>query len=162
MMALLCVSCSGGDPPPAEPGPTPTPTPTPVAQNDPPENDVPPPGNPLPSPQMVEQIIAGRVLDHPQVKPYLHLEVAANNPLSILPVPELAQGAPNVRVDGQPVRVVTDPAQARFHFTAYERTPGTSRVRVRFTVPAEGVTGHVDLELRNYVWEYVDASVVEN
>ena len=155
LLVLGCSGSSGGGTAPETPVTRETPTPAPEREEEPVV------GNPLPPPQMVERMIATRVLEHPQVAPYLHQEIPANVPLAVHPVPELAQGMPQVRAGGQVVRVVATPAEARFVFTGYERTPGTSRVRVRFEIPSEGVSGHVDLELRDYVWEYVDASVVE-
>jgi hypothetical protein len=114
---------------------------------------------PLPSAAMVEQMLAQRVLDHPRVTPYLHTEVPANVPLRVAPSPDLAQGAAKLRVAGQVVQVVAA-GEARFIFTGRERI-GPARERVRFEIPAEGVTGHVDLELADNVWSAIDAALTE-
>ncbi len=114
---------------------------------------------PPPPQPMVEQMIGEVVLGHPRVTPYLHLE--RNAPLTLWPIPELAQGAPLMRAGGQTVRVVQNESDARFRFRAYEELGGAARVRVRFEIPAEGVTGHVDLELRDYEWTATAAEIVE-
>lgn len=117
------------------------------------------PTPPIPSAAMVEQLLAQQVLDHPRVRPYLHTEIAANLPLRVAPSADLAQGAAALVVAGQAVQVVT-PAQARVVFTG-QQSIGAARVRVGFEIPAEGVVGHVDLELADHVWRAIDASVVE-
>lgn len=108
---------------------------------------------------MVEQMLAQLVLDHPQVAPFLHTEIPANLPLRVAPSPDLAQGAASLRVAGQAARVVTI-SEARVVFKGRERL-GPARERVRFEIPAEGVVGHVDLELADNVWHAIDASVAE-
>lgn len=115
---------------------------------------------PRPPEPMVQQILGQKVLTHPQVAMYLHTEVAANLPLTVHAVSGLEQGAPRLTAAGQPVRVTPTASEARFRFTSRERI-GPARVRIGFEIPAEGVVGHVDLELRDYVWGYLDARVVE-
>lgn len=114
---------------------------------------------PIPPPAMVEQMQAQLALDHPLVAPYLHTEIPANLPLRLAPSPDLARGAPALKVGGQPVQIVPA-AEARLIFKQLERLDGP-RVRVHLEVPPEGVRGHVDLELADHVWRAVDASVVE-
>lgn len=91
--------------------------------------------------------------------PYLHTEVAANLPLRVAPSPDLAQGAAKLQVGGQAVRIVAA-GEARVVFKGREKI-GPARERVRLEIPAEGVVGHVDLELQDNVWRAVDASVAE-
>ena len=142
--------------PVAAPAPTPAPvhTPAPVQAATASE-----PTPPIPSAAMVEQMLAQLVLDHPRVTPYLHTEVPANVPLRVAPSPDLAQGAAALQAGGQAVRVVPA-AEARVIFKGRERIEG-ARERLRFEIPAEGVAGHVDVELADNVWRAVDASVVE-
>lgn len=118
------------------------------------------PTPPLPTEAMIQQMIAQRVLDHPRVSPFLHTEVAANVPLAVLPSPDLAQGAGELTAGGRPVRVVAAEGEARLIFRGRESI-GPARERLRFAIPAEGVSGHVDVELADNVWRAVDASVVE-
>jgi hypothetical protein len=113
----------------------------------------------IPPPAVIERMLAQRVLDHPKVAPYLHTENAANLPLRVAPSPDLAQGVARLQVAGQPVQVVAE-AEARVVFKGREKI-GPARERVRFEIPAEGVVGHVDLELADNVWTAVDASVAE-
>lgn len=117
------------------------------------------PTPPIPTAAMVEQLLAQLVLDHPRVAPYLHTEVAANLPLRVAPSPDLAQGAAKLQVGGQAVRIVAA-GEARVVFKGREKI-GPARERVRLEIPAEGVVGHVDLELQDNVWRAVDASVAE-
>ncbi len=119
----------------------------------------PEPTPPLPTEAMIEQLLAQHVLDHPRVLGYLHTEVAGNLPLTVAPSADLAQGAAKLQAGGQAVRVVPV-GEARVVFKGRERI-GPARERVRFEVPAEGVAGHVDLELADNVWSAVDAVVVE-
>lgn len=114
---------------------------------------------PLPTEAMIQQLLAQGVLDHPRVIGYLHTEVAGNLPLRVAPSADLTQGAAKLQAGGQAVRVVPV-GEARVVFKGRERI-GPARERVRFEIPAEGVTGHVDLELANNVWSAVDAVVVE-
>lgn len=109
---------------------------------------------------MVQQILGQKVLDHPQVTPYLHTEVAANLPLKVHAVSGLDQGASRLTAGGQQVQVMPTANTARFRFTSRERLAG-AQVRIHFEIPDEGVIGHVNLELRDYVWEYIGVSVVE-
>lgn len=127
----------------------------------PPEAAVGGPTPPRPPEAMVQQILGQKVLDHPQVRPYLHTEVPANLPLTVHAVSGLELGAPRLTVAGQPVRVTPTANEARFRFTATERMRPGARRRIRFEIPNEGVVGHVDLELRDYVWHTIDARVVE-
>lgn len=117
------------------------------------------PTPPILSAAMVEQMLAQLVLDHPQVAPFLHTEIPANLPLRVAPSPDLAQGAASLRVAGQAARVVTV-SEARVVFKGRERL-GPVRERIRFEIPAEGVVGHVDLELTDNVWHAIDGSVAE-
>ena len=114
---------------------------------------------PLPTEAMIQQLLAQGVLDHPRVIGYLHTEVAGNLPLRVAPSADLTQGAAKLQAGGQAVRVVPV-GEAWVVFKGRERI-GPARERVRFEIPAEGVTGHVDLELANNVWSAVDAVVVE-
>ena len=113
----------------------------------------------IPSPALVEQTLAQHVLDHPRVAPYLHTEIAANLPLRIAPSPDLTQGAAALTAGGRPVQVVAA-GEARVVFKGREKL-APARERVRFEIPAEGVVGHVDLELRDNAWQPIDASVAE-
>lgn len=144
--------------PPAQPDPANTVKPEPVAPTtaNPPGHDL---VAPIPPPAMVEEMQAQLVLDHPRVAPYLHTEVPANLPLRLAPSPDLAQGSPSLRVAGQPVKIVA-PADARFIFKGLEKQGGP-RVRIRFEIPPEGVSGHVDLELADYVWSAIDVALIE-
>lgn len=117
---------------------------------------VPPP----PSEAMVQQMQVQLVLDHPRVAPYLHSESAANVPLAVFASADLALGAGKVKVAGQPVRVVAAEGEARVVLRGRESV-GPAKVRVKFEIPPEGVSGHVDLQLADYVWSAVDARVVE-
>jgi len=118
------------------------------------------PTPPIPPASMVQQLQGQLVLDHREVQTYLHMERADNMPLRLYAVPELAEGAAALEAGDGPVEVVGTPDEARFRFTALEDLEG-SRVRVRFEIPAEGVSGHVDLELRDWEWSVLDAEVVE-
>lgn len=113
----------------------------------------------LPPESAVQQMQMQLVLDHPQVRPYLHLEIPENLPLAVHAAAELSQGVASLNVGGHPVRVV-DAGIARLRFTRREQLEGP-RARVHFDIPPEGVVGHVDLELTDYLWHAVDASVVE-
>ncbi len=129
------------------------------------ETKAPPPQSggptpPRPPEYMVQQILGQKVLNHPQVAPYLHTEVPANLPLTVHAVTGLDQGASRLTAGGQPVRVTPTANEARFRFTARER-PAPARARIRFEIPDEGVVGHIDLELRDYVWSCIDAQVAE-
>lgn len=153
---LFVLTACGSQQPVAEPAVM-APPPAPVA----PAAKVPArePTPTIPSAAMVEQMLAQHVLDHPRVVPYLHTEIAANLPLRVAPSPDLAQGATALQVGGQAVRVVAE-GEARVVFKGRERL-GPARERVRFEIPAEGVVGHVDLELADNVWKALDASVAE-
>lgn len=119
------------------------------------------PHSPLPPESVVQQLLGQRVLDHPEVQPYLHTEVAGNFPLSVHAIEELSLGAAALEAGGRSVRVVATAAEARFRFTAREDLEGP-RVAVRFEIPAEGVAGRVILELRDFEWSVVEAEVVEH
>ena len=114
----------------------------------------------LPPDRMVQTMLGQLVLDHVRVKPYLHVEVPANVPLTVFAIPSLAQGATGLSAGGATVRVVGNRADARFAFTGRENL-GSGRVRVAFEVASEGVVGHVDLLLRDSVWEVADDHVIE-
>lgn len=118
------------------------------------------PTPPLPTEAMIQQMIAQLVLDHPRVSPFLHVEIAANVPLAVFPSPDLSQGADKLTAGGRPVRVVAAEGDARLIFRGRESI-GPARERLRFAIPAEGVSGHVDVELADNVWRAVDASVAE-
>ncbi|MCB9679150.1 MAG: hypothetical protein H6737_28870 [Alphaproteobacteria bacterium] len=135
----------------------PAPGPAPAVEPAPKEVDV---GDPLPPDSVVQTMQAQLVLDHPSVAPFLHLEVAGNAPLKVFAVPELAKGAADLRAGGQPVQVVGE-GEARLHLVGRESLEGP-RVRLTFRIPDEGVEGHVDVELADYVWSAVDASVAEH
>jgi hypothetical protein len=152
VIATLLAACSG---PAAEPPPThQSHVSLPPAHEQAQVVIAPPPPQP-----MVEQMIGELVLGHPRVAPYLH--VTGNVPLTVWSIPELAQGAPLMRAGGRSVSVVEHEADARFRFTAYEPLGSSARVRVRFEIPAEGVHGYVDVELRDNVWSAVGVDVVE-
>jgi hypothetical protein len=159
---LLVAACSasGTEPRPAVPAtPAKAVTPATPAKAESPlaaRGLVPPP----PSEAMVQQILAQGVLDHPRVAPYLHTEDSANVPLAVFPSPDLAKGAEQLRAAGQSVRVVATEAEARVIFRGRERV-GPAKERVKFEIPAEGVAGHVDLQLAEHEWSAVDAQVVE-
>jgi hypothetical protein len=112
---------------------------------------------PIPPPEMVEEMIGQLVLSHPQVKPHLHVGA---EPLTLFPVPELARGAPGLEAAGRPVRVVAIESEAQFVFRSYERIGTAAQLRIHFAIPAEGVSGHVDVELRDNVWRATGADVV--
>lgn len=157
LVPVLVAACSasGTEPKPAKPA-------TPATPAKAPESPlaarglVPPP----PSEAMVQQMLAQAVLEHPRVAPYLHLESAANVPLAVFPSPDLAKGAAKLRAGEQVVRVVASEAEARVVFRGREKV-GPAKERVKFEIPGEGVSGHVDLQLADYVWSAVDAEVVE-
>lgn len=169
LLACLC-ACGPTSPAPAiEPASRPKPKAEPKSKAEPlakpqlepkpePAEEMPTP--PIPSAAMVEQILAQHVLDHPQVSPYLHAEVPDNLPLRVAPSPDLAQGAANLKVREQAV-VVTKADEARFVFLGRERR-GPAVERISFSIPSEGVRGHVDLELADHVWRAIDASVAEH
>lgn len=140
---------------PSEPAPSAPEAPT--SASSPMPTDDPTPVQPPDA--MVQQMQMQLALDHPRVRPYLHVERAQNLPLTVYAVSALAEGASALTAADQPVRVVPE-QDARVRFTARERLDGP-RVRVRLAIPAEGVTAHVDLELRDYVWHAIDAEVVE-
>ncbi len=58
-------------------------------EDDPPEGPTPP----RPPESMVQQLLGQLVLDHSEVRQYLHTEIADNVPLTVHAVPELAEGA---------------------------------------------------------------------
>lgn len=118
------------------------------------------PHPPLPPDAVVQTLLVQGLLDHPRVAPYLHAEIAANLPLTVYAPPDLADGLGSVTVAGQLVRAVPSPEQARVQLSARVPLEGP-RVRVPFAIPDEGVSGHVDLELSDYVWRPIDAVVVE-
>ena len=130
----------------------------PSAQGTKPPQDMPHP--PLPPDSVVQTILVQGVLDHPRVAPYLHTEIAANLPLTLYAPPDLADGLGAVTAAGQPIRAMPSPDQARVRLSARVQLEGP-RVRIPFTIPAEGVRGHVDLELSDYVWHPIDAVVIE-
>ena len=118
------------------------------------------PHPPIPPDSVVQTILAQAVLDHPAVAPYLHTEIASNLPLAVHAAPALADGAAALQAGGAPVRVVATPGAARIRFVARESLPEAG-ARIRFAIDAEGVSGHVDLTLRDFVWTATDARVVE-
>jgi len=154
-LIVAACSASGTEPKPVVPATSATPAKapeSPLAAR----GLVPPP----PSEAMVQQILAQQVLDHPRVAPYLHTEVPANVPLAVFPSPDLAKGAEKLRAGEQAVRVVASAGEARVIFRGRE-TVGPAKERIKFEIPAEGVAGHVDLQLADHVWSAVDAQVVE-
>lgn len=159
LVPLLVAACSasGTEPKPVVPA-TPAKSATPAKAESPlaARGLVPPP----PSEAMVQQMLAQVVLEHPRVVPYLHLENSANVPLAVFPSPDLAKGAAKLRAADQVVRVVAAEAEARVIFRGREKI-GPAKERIKFEIPAEGVAGHVDLQLADYEWSAVDAQVVE-
>jgi hypothetical protein len=147
-LSLVLLGACSPAPSPSEPPPPEAPVHEPEPQGG--------PMPPLPTETMVQQMIGELVLDHPRVAAHLHAA-----PVSIWPIPELALGAPSMRARGRPVLVAERESDATFRFRAYETLGNRARVRVRFEIPSEGVSGHVDVELRDNVWEVVDAAVVE-
>ncbi len=115
-------------------------------------------GQPRPPDSVGQTMQAQAVLDHPRVMPYLHLEVAGNVPLTVALPADLSQGAAGLRAGGQPVRAVTEGARVRF--LSRESLDGPT-VRLSFEIAAEGVTGHVDLNLVDHVWTAMAAEVTE-
>jgi len=154
-LGVFVWACGGEERDVAEP--TTAPASTPEAANEGPGEELTPP---IPPESMVQQMLGQRVLDHPEVQPYLHTEIAEHLPLTVHAVPELAEGTAALQAGGQSVRVVDAAADARFRFTAREDLEGP-RVAVRFEIPAEGVVGRVVLELRDFEWSAVEADVAE-
>jgi hypothetical protein len=116
---------------------------------------------PLPTEAMVQQMIGQLVIDHPAVQPFLHPEIPENVPLALWTVPELAQGALALTAGGSPVRVVPSASDARVVMSRYEPVGSAARVRVHVEVPPEGAGGWVEVELRDNVWDAVDAQISE-
>lgn len=164
-IALSLVVLSGCTAPVSEAPATsptpPTPEATPAKQPTPP-TDASGRGlvGPPPTEAMVQQMIAQLVLDHPRVTPFLHLEIPANAPLAVFAAPDLAAGAASLRAGGQPVRVVATASDARLVLRGRESL-GPAKERLTFEIPAEGVSGTVDVALADHVWRAVDASVSE-
>lgn len=115
-------------------------------------------GHPLPSDAMVQGWLTQMVLDHPRVVPFLHSE--ARDRLRVHAISELAEGARGLRVAGRPVELV-EASAAHFRFTARER-PSPAVERIRFEMPGEGMSGHVDFALRDHTWTAIDAEVAEH
>ncbi|MCA9705563.1 MAG: hypothetical protein KDK70_06940 [Myxococcales bacterium] len=111
----------------------------------------------------IEQSLTQAVLDHPEVGAYLHLEVDANRPLTVHAVPRLARAVKTLRAGAEPVRVVQSADDARFHFTGIEPLDdfNAATYRIGFAIPAEGVTGHVDLKMAYDTWSARDVEIVE-
>lgn len=113
------------------------------------------PTPPIPPEPMVQQMIAQAVLDDPRVAAYL----TAAPPWTLSAGPGLELGAGALRIGGAPVVVVASPADARVVLAARERVPDAERVR--FEIPAEGVRGHADVQLIDWIWTVRDVVLVE-
>lgn len=120
------------------------------------EDDVHPP---IPPPEIVALIQGQAVLDHATVQPFLHTDV--HGPLTVFAVPDLAPGAARLKAGGTPVRVVPTADGARFRFVSFERIGTAAQIRIGWEIPAEGASGHVDLELADHVWSVIGAEARE-
>lgn len=160
-LALILLACSR-PPPPGSPGAATAgeeaapPAAAPAAT----EADCGPGPFVTPPPAIVQQLQGQLVLEHPRVRPYLHLEAPANLPLTVSTDASLAAGAPRLTAGGQPVEVL-GAASARLRLGPVEALEGP-RVRIGFAIPAEGVDGHVDLALECYEWRAVDVQFAES
>lgn len=108
----------------------------------------------------VQSQLSQGVVDHPRVVPLLHLEIPANVPLMVyVKTPDLTAGAAALNAGGAPVVVSGLPSKSRLHLLSREKVGEVERVK--FAIPAEGVTGHVDMKLKEGVYSAVDAQVAE-
>ncbi len=107
----------------------------------------------------LQATLVQRVLDHPRVAAFLHTEIPAHRPLAVYAVNELSAGLTRVRVAGLPLQVVQTASAARIQFTAFHHL--RARVSVEIAIPAEGVTGSIDLRSENGVWEYFTVDLHE-
>jgi hypothetical protein len=144
LLLALLAGCGASTPPP-------TPPPTPFVD----------PGAPLPPDAVVQTMQAQAVIDHPEVAMYLHLEIAGHVPLTVHAAADLAEGVAGLTAAGQPVQGMDVPGKARLHLVRRESLGGP-KVRIHLAIPEEGVSGHVDLTLADYVWSAVDARLTEH
>lgn len=114
---------------------------------------------PMPTEAMIQKILARTVIEDSRVAKYLHLENPANLPLKVFAAKGLDEGVVDLKIGGQRVSVV-DEASARVVLSGRERVEGPNE-RVLIKIPAEGLSGHVDLTLADYVWSVTDVKLVE-
>jgi hypothetical protein len=145
-LVAVLTACSGSTVASSSP-PTTSPTPSSVTTNA--------PTPPIPPEPMVQQMIAQAVLDHPRVAAYL----TAAPPWTLSAGRGLELGASALRIGGAPVVVVASPADARVVLVARERLADAERVR--FEIPGEGIRGHADVQLIDWIWTVRDVVVVE-
>lgn len=150
-LVAVLTACSGSTVASSSPPTTTTSTPTPPSSV---TTNAPTP--PIPPEPMVQQMIAQAVLEDPRVA--RHLTTPA--PWTVFAAPGLELGASALRIGGAPVVVVASPAEARFVFAQREQRDGL--VRVRFEIPGEGVSGHADVQLADWIWTVRDVVLVEH
>lgn len=117
-----------------------------------------PVNQPLPPADVVAAMQVQAVLGHADVQHFVHLEPDA--PLDVWAVDALSPGLEGRTFAGHPVVSVPREA-ARIQLTDREDLPGPG-VRVRVAIPSEGVVGHVDLGLADYVWSVRGTELVEH
>jgi hypothetical protein len=98
---------------------------------------------------------AGRARSPARRGPYL----TAAPPWTLSAGRGLELGASALRIGGAPVVVVASPADARVVLVARERLADAERVR--FEIPGEGIRGHADVQLIDWIWTVRDVVVVE-